>query len=117
MGFVQEFKEFALKGNVMDMAVGIVIGAAFNKVVTSLVNDIVMPPIGLLIAGVPFKELAWKLNDPPPGPDGKAVDAVAIHYGTFINTVLEFLIVALSVFVAIKVMNRLMRRRRVEAAK
>jgi len=100
MSFFQEFKEFATKGNVVDMAVGVIIGGAFGKIVTSLVNDIVMPPIGVLIGGINFKDLSVVLKpgvgDTPP---------VAIKYGLFINTVLEFIIVAMVIFFAIKAMN------------
>lgn len=117
MSFVQEFKEFAVKGNVIDMAVGIVIGVAFNKIVNSLVNDIIMPPIGMLIARVPFKELQFQLQEPVPATETTpAVPEVAVHYGLFINAILEFLIVAFSVFVVVKMMNRLMRKRDAEAA-
>jgi large conductance mechanosensitive channel len=106
MGFFQEFKEFAVKGNVMDMAVGIIIGAAFNKIVNSLVNDILMPPLGILIGGVDFKNLAIVIK----AAEG-SLPAVVIRYGQFINTVIEFLIVGLSVFVVVKVMNRLIKVR------
>lgn len=109
MGLLQEFKAFAVKGNVIDMAVGIVIGVAFNKIVTSLVNDVVMPPVGYLISGVPFKDLQAVLKDAVTDPTTGAVlkPAVAIHYGLFINSVLEFLIVAFSVFMVVKFVNRL----------
>lgn len=106
MGFFQEFKEFAVKGNVMDMAVGIIIGAAFNKIVNSLVNDVLMPPLGILIGGVDFKNLEIVLK----GAEGN-LPAVVIRYGLFINTVIEFLIVGLSVFVVVKIMNRLIKVR------
>jgi large conductance mechanosensitive channel len=102
MSFWQEFKEFAVKGNALDMAVGIILGAAFNKIVNSLVNDILMPPLGILIGGVDFKNLQVVLKDATAD-----MPAVVIRYGQFVNTVIEFLIVALSVFVVVKVMNRL----------
>jgi len=111
MGFVQEFKEFAVKGNAMDMAVGIIIGAAFTKIVNSVVADLIMPPIGLAIGGVDFKNLQVVLKDAAVGPAGEAIPAVAIRYGLFINAVIEFLIVALSIFVVIRFMNRLISRR------
>lgn len=111
MSFISEFKEFAVKGNAMDMAVGIIIGAAFNKIVNSIVSDIIMPPIGMAIGGVDFKNLQLILKEASTSPAGEALPAVAIRYGTFLNTVIEFLIVALSVFVVIKFMNRLMRKR------
>lgn len=111
MGFVQEFKEFAVKGNAMDMAVGIIIGAAFNKIVTSIVADIIMPPVGMAIGGVDFKNLQVVLKDAAVGTAGEAIPAVAIRYGMFLNTVIEFIIVALSVFVVVKFMNRLIQKR------
>ncbi len=106
MGFWQEFKEFAVKGNALDMAIGIILGAAFNKIVNSLVNDILMPPLGILIGGVDFKNLQVVLKDAVAD-----VPAVVIRYGQFVNTIIEFLIVALSVFVVVKVMNRLIKAR------
>ncbi|MBE7465778.1 MAG: large-conductance mechanosensitive channel protein MscL [Planctomycetes bacterium] len=111
MGFVQEFKEFAVKGNAMDMAVGLILGAAFNKIVNSIVTDLIMPPIGMLIGGVDFKNLMIVLKEAAKGPAGEDIPAVGIRYGMFINTVVEFLIVALSVFVVVKMMNRLVRKR------
>jgi large conductance mechanosensitive channel len=102
MGFFKEFKEFAMQGNVMDMAVGLIIGAAFGKIVSSFVTDILMPPIGVAMGGVDFKDLAYVLQ---PAKDG--AEAVAIRYGAFIQTILDFLIVALAIFVAIKIMNNL----------
>lgn len=112
MGFVSEFRDFAMKGNVVDMAVGIILGAAFNKIVNSLVADVLMPPIGLALGRVEFKDLQWVIQKAVMDKAGQVVTAeVAIRYGMFINTVIEFLIVALSVFVVVKVMNRLMRGR------
>jgi large conductance mechanosensitive channel len=96
MGMLKEFRDFAVKGNVIDMAVGIIIGAAFGKIVTSLVNDIVMPPIGMLLGQVNFADLAIKLNA-----------NTTIRYGAFINTVIDFLIVAFAIFLVIKQINRL----------
>ena len=96
MGLLKEFKEFAVKGNAIDMAVGIVIGAAFGNIVSSLVKDIVMPPLGLLLGNVDFSSLKIPLND-----------AAAIRYGVFINTIVNFLIVAFAIFLVIKQMNRL----------
>ena len=94
--FFNEFKKFAMRGNVMDMAVGIIIGAAFGKIVTSLVEDVIMPPIGLALGKVDFSDLAWKLTDD-----------VSIKYGAFINTVISFVIVAFAVFILIKAVNTL----------
>jgi large conductance mechanosensitive channel len=111
MGMLKEFREFAVKGNVIDMAVGIIIGAAFGKVVSSLVNDIIMPPIGMLLGGVDFKNLALILKEATVGPAGEAIPAVAVRYGLFINTVLDFLIVAFTIFMVIRMANRLSRMR------
>lgn len=105
MSIIKEFKEFAIKGNAIDMAVGLVIGASFGTIVTSLVNDIIMPPIGLLLGGVDFKNLKVILKaatlDVPPKP------AVTLNYGQFINTLINFLIVAFSIFVVVKAINTL----------
>jgi large conductance mechanosensitive channel len=111
MGMVSEFREFAVKGNVMDMAVGIIIGAAFGKVVSSLVTDVIMPPLGVLIGGVDFSALAVTLKEAIPAVDGvsAAKVAVTLNYGKFIQTVLDFLIVAWAIFMLVKVMNRLRR--------
>lgn len=116
MGFLSEFKEFAVKGNAMDMAVGIILGAAFNKIVQSIVNDLIMPPIGMLIGGVDFKNLVIELKEAYVNEAGVQVPAVAVRYGLFINTLIEFVIVAFSVFVIVKFMNRLIRKRGAEAA-
>lgn len=114
MSMVQEFKQFALKGNVMDMAVGIIIGGAFGKIVSSLVTDVVMPPIGKLMGGVDFSNLFVAL-DPQKGPfktlaDAKAAGVATLNYGLFINTVIDFTIVALAIFVMIKGMNAMRKR-------
>lgn len=111
MGFVTEFKEFAVKGNAMDMAVGIIIGAAFTKIVNSIVSDIIMPPVGMAIGGVDFKNLQIVLKESSTSAAGETLPAVAIKYGAFLNTVIEFLIVALSIFIVIKFMNRMLRQR------
>ena len=105
MSFAKEFKEFAVKGNVIDMAVGIIIGAAFGKIVSSFVGDVVMPPIGLLLGGVNFTDLAVVLK-----PAEGELDAVLLKYGAFLQTVIDFLIIAMAVFVAVKVMNSLKRK-------
>ena len=106
---LREFKEFAARGNVVDLAVGVIIGAAFGKIVTSLVNDIVMPPIGMMIGGVDFKNLFVVLNGGtyPSLEAAKAAGAPTINYGIFLNTVLEFLIVAFVVFLIVRQINRL----------
>jgi len=111
MGFVSEFRDFAMKGNVVDMAVGIILGASFNKIVNSMVNDILMPPIGMALGRVEFRNLQVVLKEGTLDPAGVMVGQVAVRYGMFINTVIEFLIVAMSVFFVVKVMNRLMRGR------
>lgn len=103
MGMMSEFKNFAMKGNVVDMAVGVVLGGAFGKVVTSFTNDILMPPIGLALGGVDFSNLGVTLKDAA----GEA-KAVAINYGVFINTVLDFLIIAFAIFMVVKAMNTAM---------
>lgn len=105
MGMIQEFKEFAIKGNMVDMAVGIIMGGAFGTIVTSLVNDIIMPPIGLLIGGIDFSKLALTLK-----PAEGDVAAVAINYGKFINAGISFLIVAWALFMLIKGMNNLKKK-------
>ena len=108
----KEFKEFIARGNVIDLAVGIIIGAAFGKIITSLVNDIVMPPIGLLLGGVDFQNLFINLSDRnfDKLADAKAAAAPTINYGVFINTILEFLIVAFVVFLVVKSINRMHRQ-------
>ncbi|MED3916335.1 large conductance mechanosensitive channel protein MscL [Priestia megaterium] len=94
----KEFKEFALRGNVLDLAVGVIIGAAFGKIVTSLVNDIIMPLIGLLLAGIDFKDLSFTVGD------------ATVLYGSFIQTIVDFLIVAFSIFLFIRFFNRFKRK-------
>ncbi|MCL5279713.1 MAG: large conductance mechanosensitive channel protein MscL [Planctomycetes bacterium] len=91
----------------MDMAVGIIIGAAFNKIVSSLVNDVIMPPIGMLLGGVDFKNLEVVLKGPTTSATGEAIPAVAMRYGLFINTCIDFLIVAFTIFMVIRMLNRL----------
>ena len=118
----KEFKEFAVKGNVVDMAVGIIIGAAFGTIVTSLVKDIIMPPIGLLLGGVDFSNLFLVLKQgATPAPYGslaaaQAAGAVTLNVGQFINTVISFLIVAFSVFLVIRAINKLKREEPAPAA-
>lgn len=104
---LQEFKKFAMRGNVMDMAVGIIIGGAFGKIITSLVNDIIMPPIGKLLGGVDFTNLFIVLGKGtyPSLAAAQAAGAATINYGVFINTVINFLIIAFSIFMIIKAMN------------
>lgn len=113
MSLISEFKEFAARGNVVDLAVGVIIGGAFGKIVTSLVDQVIMPPIGWLIGGVNFGELAWTLPTSPLNPEG---EAAVIQYGAFINTVIQFLIVAFVVFMMVKGINKLRRAQVVEEA-
>lgn len=107
MGLLAEFKEFAARGSVVDLAVGVIIGASFGKIVTSLVDQIIMPPVGLLLGRVDFSELEWVLV--PEDPVTEAVEKVAIQYGAFINTLIQFLIVVFVVFLLVKGVNRLRR--------
>lgn len=105
MKFLNEFKQFASKGNVVDMAVGIIIGAAFGKIVGSLVNDVIMPPIGLAIGGVDFTNLKVILKQAAVDVNGNVIEAVTLNYGAFIQTAFDFLILAFAVFMMIKAMN------------
>jgi len=112
MGMLSEFKEFAMRGNVIDLAVGVVIGGAFGKIVTSLVNDVVMPVIGKLLGGVNFSDLAVMLTPAQVGADGtETAAAVLLKYGAFIQSIIDFTLIALAVFMAIKLINRLQRKR------
>lgn len=105
MGMLNEFKQFAMKGNVVDMAVGIIIGAAFGKIVSSFVGDVIMPPLGILIGGVDFTDLAITLKEA-----AGDTAAVTLNYGSFIQTVFDFTIVAFAIFIAIKAMNSLKKK-------
>ena len=110
MSIVREFQEFIAKGNVMDLAVGVIIGAAFGKIVDSLVNDIIMPIIGLVTGGMDFSKMAYELKPASMGVDGKEIAAVTINYGKFINYILTFLIVAFAMFMVVKGMNSMKRK-------
>jgi len=105
MSMMSEFKSFAMRGNVMDMAVGIVIGGAFGKIVSSFVNDVLMPPIGMMMGGVDFKDLAIVLKEAV----GETA-AVTVNYGVFIQTVLDFVIIAFAIFMVVKAMNNLKKK-------
>ena len=114
MSVIKEFREFAMKGNVVDMAVGIIIGAAFGKIVSSLVADVVMPPLGLLLGGMEFKDLAWTLQAASPAVEATDIApaiaekaAVVMRYGQFIQNIVDFLIVAFTIFMVIKFMNKM----------
>lgn len=111
MGFMQEFKEFAVKGNAIDMAVGIVVGAAFTRIVNSVVNDLIMPPLGFAMGGAEFKDLKAILQPASTGADGTEIPEVAVRYGAFLNTIIEFLIVAFALFVVVKMMNKVIAMR------
>ncbi|MBK6879439.1 MAG: large-conductance mechanosensitive channel protein MscL [Elusimicrobia bacterium] len=104
MGMIQEFKQFALRGNVVDMAVGVIIGGAFGKIVTSLVGDVLMPVIGILLGGVDFKNLAYTIEEAT-----ETAPAVLLRYGVFLSAVVDFLIISFSIFIAIKIANKIAR--------
>ena len=110
MSIAKEFREFAVKGNVVDMAVGIIIGAAFGKIVSSLVSDVVLPPIGLLIGGVKFTSLSLTLREASAVGDEAAREAVTVNYGMFIQSAFDFVIIAFVIFMVVKGINRLKRQ-------
>lgn len=112
MGMVSEFKDFISRGNVIDLAVGVIIGAAFGKIVTSLVEQVVMPPIGLVLGKVDFSNLEWVLVQENPATE--AIEKVAIQYGAFINTLIQFAIVAFVIFLMVKAVNKLRREKAAE---
>lgn len=107
MGFMKEFKEFAMRGSVVDLAVGVIIGGAFGKIVTSLVNDVIMPPIGYLTGGIDFSEMKYVIES---ADEANGVAETAINYGNFINVIIEFLIIAFCIFLVIKGINSLKRK-------
>ena len=110
MSMISEFKAFAMRGNVIDLAVGVVIGGAFGKIVSSLVDQIVMPPIGMLTGGVDFSKLKWVLKSADDSDPAHKIAEVAIQYGAFINTLIQFIIIAFAIFMVVKAINRLSRR-------
>lgn len=117
MSFIQEFKTFAMRGNVVDMAVGIIIGGAFGKIVSSVVADIIMPPVGLLIGGVKFESLKIVLKQAHTDiTTGKVTEAVSINYGNFINAALDFIIIAFSIFLFIKLINSMKKKQETQPA-
>lgn len=116
MGFMKEFKEFAMRGNVVDMAVGIVIGGAFGKIVSSFVADVVMPPLGQLMGGVDFKDLKYIIQDAVMEGETVTTPEVAVRYGNFFLTILDFIIIALAIFMVIKGMNKMKRKKEEEPA-
>ena len=112
MGMIAEFKDFLSRGNVIDLAVGVIIGASFGKIVASLVEQVVMPPVGMVLGRVDFSNLRWVLA--PENPATEAVEEVAIQYGAFINTLIQFAIVAFVIFLMVKAINRLRREKAAE---
>ncbi|AFD07602.1 large-conductance mechanosensitive channel protein MscL [Solitalea canadensis] len=116
MSFIKEFKEFAMRGNVIDLAVGVVIGGAFGKIVTSLVDDIIMPPIGYLIGGFDFKAFKITLKEAVVDAAGKVTPEVAINLGNFIQVLIQFVIIAFAIFIAIKAINTLKKKEEAAAA-
>ena len=110
MGFISEFKEFAMRGNVVDMAVGIVIGGAFGKIVSSFVGDMIMPVVGMITGGTDFSDMAFTLQKASVLEDGTEVAAVTLNYGAFANTVIDFVIIAFAIFVVIKMMNKMKKK-------
>ena len=107
MGMMAEFKEFAMRGNAIDLAVGVVIGAAFGKIVTALVDNVIMPPIGLLIGGVDFSRLSIVLKEATVDAAGQEVPAVVLAYGEFFNALIQFIIIAFAIFLVVKTINRM----------
>ena len=115
--FLSDFKKFAMKGNVIDMAVGVIIGGAFGKIVTSIVNDLIMPPIGLLVGGVNFKDLKLVMKEAVTAADGTVEQAaITLNYGNFLQQTFDFLIIAFSIFVVIRIIGNLTRKKEEEKA-
>ena len=110
MGMIKEFKAFAMRGNVVDMAVGTVIGAAFGKIVSSFVNDVLMPPIGLLVGDVSFSDLNMTLKEAGMDEAGNEIAAVTLNYGMFLQTIFDFIIIAFAIFMVIKAMNNMKKK-------
>lgn len=110
MSMLKEFKEFAMRGNVIDLAVGVVIGAAFGKIVTSLVDQIIMPLIGMITGGVDFSDMKWILKPADASDPAHKVAEVAVQYGAFINTLIQFVIIAFAIFIVVKAINKLTKR-------
>ena len=111
MGMMKEFKEFAMKGNVMDMAIGIIIGGAFGKIISSFVSDVLMPPIGMLMGGVDFSKLSWVIQEVT-----DTAEAVTMNYGVFLNTVIDFIIIAFAIFMVVKGMNNAKKKKEAKPA-
>ncbi|MBR7065122.1 MAG: large-conductance mechanosensitive channel protein MscL [Prevotella sp.] len=115
MGFIKEFKEFAMKGNVMDMAVGVIVGGAFGKIVTSLVDDVLMPIVGMLTGGVDLSGLEYKMMLPAVD-GGEPIAGATLKYGAFIQNIIDFLIIAFCIFLMVKAMNKLTAKKEEEPA-
>ena len=113
--FLQDFKAFAMRGNVIDMAVGVIIGGAFGKIISSVVADVIMPPLGLLVGGVNFTDLKLELK-PAEMVDGVMQDAVTLNYGNFLQTAFDVILIALSIFLFVKLIGKLMRKKEEEPA-
>ena len=111
MKFLDDFKAFAMRGNVLDMAVGVIIGGAFGKIVSSLVADIIMPPIGLLVGGVNFSDLSWEMKSAVLDGSNVVAPAVTLNYGNFLQTTFDFLIIAFSIFMFIKLINNFTKKK------
>jgi len=106
MGIIKEFKEFSIKGNALDLAIGVIIGAAFGKIIASLVNDVIMPPIGLLVGGINFTGLKYVMRNAVIDPTGKVLsEAVTLNYGNFVQTAFDFFLIAMCVFLLVKIIN------------
>ena len=117
MSIIQEFKEFAVKGNMMDLAIGVIIGGAFGKIVSSVVADVIMPPIGLLVGGVTFTDLKWVMKAAEVGTDGKeTAAAVTLNYGHFLQTTFDFIIIAFSIFMFVKLLNKMATKKKEEVS-
>ncbi|MDX2002116.1 MAG: large-conductance mechanosensitive channel protein MscL [Chitinophagales bacterium] len=116
MSFFKEFKEFAIKGNMIDLAVGVVIGGAFGKIINSIVADIIMPPFGLVLAGIDFKKLKWVMKEATKDAEGKDVPEVALTYGNFIQVAIEFFIIAFCIFLLLRIINKMRHRHTEEQA-
>ncbi len=113
--FLDEFKQFAMRGNVIDLAVGVIIGSAFGKIVSSLVADVIMPPIGVLVGGVNFTDLAITLKHAYTDASGELIPAVTLNYGNFLQATFDFLIIAFSIFLFIKLINKFSQKKEAEA--
>jgi large conductance mechanosensitive channel len=117
MALFKEFKEFAVKGNALELAVGIIIGIAFGKIVSSLVSDIIMPPLSALVGGMNFTDLKWVIKQPSVDGTGKLINAITLNYGSFIQAIFDFVIIAFCVFMFVKSINSMKRKEEDKKAK